>query len=141
MKYMTRRLMLLAGIAIVGASPLGAQRIDRLPARPAAPGQGREGLERQFRERFAEVVRRRLNLDDAQMRQLGQVNGRYERERMMLLREERQMRQALRSEVLAGDSADQAKVSELLNRALRIQRQRLDHGRALQLAPGSPRRL
>ena len=60
------------------------------------------------------------------MRQLGEVNNRYEQERMLLLRDERQMRQALRAEVLAGDSADQTKVAELLDRALRIQRQRLD---------------
>lgn len=90
------------------------------------PAQGRAGLERQFRERLAEVVRRRLDLNESQMRQLGAVNNRYERERMLLLRDERQMRQALRAEVLAGDSADQTKVAELLDRALRIQRQRLD---------------
>ena len=106
--------------------PLGAQRANRAQAQPGEPAEARAGLERQFRERFAEVVRRRLSLNDAQMQQLGQVNNRYERERMMLLREERQMRQALRQEVLAGDSAEQAKVAELLDRALRIQRQRLD---------------
>ena len=106
-------------------APAAAQRANRSPAQAGEPAQGR-ALERQFRERFAEVVRRRLNLNDSQMRQLGQVNDRYERQRMMLLREERQMRQALRAEVLAGDSADQARVGELLDRALTIQRQRLD---------------
>jgi|SRR5690242_8114218 hypothetical protein len=120
----------LASIAVAAAvlsSPATAQqRIDRVPGRAAQPGQDRAGLEQRLRERLAEVVRRRLNLNDAQMRQLGQVNDRYERERMMLLRQERQMRQQLRAEVLAGDSADQTKVSELLDRALRIQRQRLD---------------
>jgi hypothetical protein len=45
---------------------------------------------------------------------------------MQLSRAARPARQALRAEVLAGDSADQAKVSALLDRALRIQRQRLD---------------
>jgi periplasmic protein CpxP/Spy len=113
-------------VVIGAASTLHAQRVDRAPGRPGSPAQGREGLERQLRERFAEVVRRRLSLSDTQMRQLGQVNDRYERERMRLLREERQTRQALRAEVLAGDSANQTRVSELLDSALRIQRQRLD---------------
>lgn len=112
--------------SVIASAPLSAQRLDRAPARGAQPGQAREGLERQFRERLAEVVRRRLNLNDGQMRQLGTVNDRYERERMMLLRQERQMRQALRAEVLVGDSADQTKVAGLLDQALRIQRQRLD---------------
>jgi len=118
-------LRVVAAIAIA-ASPVVAQRAERMQAQPGIPGQGRAGLERQFRERLAEVVRRRLDLNETQMRQLGEVNNRYEQERMLLLRDERQMRQALRAEVLAGDSADQTKVAELLDRALRIQRQRLD---------------
>lgn len=106
---------------------LSAQRLDRQPARAREQRlpQG-EPLERQFRERLAEVVRRRLNLNDAQMRQLRQVNERVERERMQLLREERQVRVALRSEMLAPDSADQERVATLLDNTLRIQRRRLD---------------
>lgn len=127
MTLMSRRLWFVVASLLVAAAPAAAQRIDRLPARPGAQAQGgRDVLERQFRERLADVVRRRLNLNESQMRQLGQVNMRYERDRMMLLREERQMRQALRAEVLAGDSANQPRVAELLDRALRIQRQRLD---------------
>lgn len=83
-------------------------------------------LERQFRERFADVVQRRLKLTEPQMRQLGRVNEQFERDRMRLLRRERLMRQQLRAEVLAGDSADQSKVAGLLDEALEIQRQRLD---------------
>jgi Spy/CpxP family protein refolding chaperone len=109
----------------VNASPAHAQRVERAQAQPGgAPPGG--ALERQFRERFAEVVRRRLNLDDSQMQQLGQVNNRFERDRMMLLREERRARQALRAEVLAGDSANQTKVAGLLDELLTIQRRRLD---------------
>ncbi len=105
---------------------LSAQRVDPAPARVRAPAQEGGGLERQFRERLAEVVRRRLNLDDAQMRQLGQVNNRFERDRMILLRDERRVRQSLRAEVLAGDSANQSTVSDLLDQALKIQQRRLD---------------
>jgi periplasmic protein CpxP/Spy len=105
---------------------LSAQRVDPVPPRVGAPAQEGGGLERQFRERLAEVVRRRLNLDDAQMRQLGQVNNRFERDRMILLRDERRVRQSLRAEVLAGDSANQSRVSGLLDQALKIQQRRLD---------------
>ena len=127
MTLTSRRLWFVVASLLVAAAPAVAQRVERLPARPGAQAQGgRDGLERQFRERLADVVRRRLNLNESQMRQLGQVNTRYERERMMLLRDERQMRQALRAEVLAGDSANEPRVAELLDRALRIQRQRLD---------------
>jgi periplasmic protein CpxP/Spy len=123
---MLRGLLRMVGALAIVAFPLVAQRAERSPAQAGMPAQGRTGLARQFRERLAEVVRRRLNLNESQMRQLGVVNDRYERERMLLLRDERQMRQALRAEVLAGDSADQTKVAELLDRALRLQRQRLD---------------
>jgi len=106
---------------------LSAQRLDRQPARAREQGlPPGEPLERQFRERLAEVVRRRLNLNDVQMRQLRQVNERVERERMQLLREERQVRVALRTEMLAADSADQERVATLLDNTLRIQRRRLD---------------
>jgi Spy/CpxP family protein refolding chaperone len=115
----------LAVFLTMGGSQLPAQGVNRLQARPGAPAQER-GLEKQFRERLAEVVRRRLNLNDSQMQQLGQVNDRLERERIRLLRDERVARQALRAQVLAGDSADQPKVAGLLDQLLRIQRQRLD---------------
>jgi Spy/CpxP family protein refolding chaperone len=110
---------------ILAASPARAQRVNSVEAQPGAPAQGR-ALERQFRERFAEVVKRRLNLNETQMQQLGRVNDRFERDRMQLLRDERRARQALRAEVLAGDSADQKKVAGLLDELLTIQRRRLD---------------
>ena len=109
-----------------GTRDLGAQRLDRRATLPAEQPPGAPGLEQQFRERLAQVVKNRLNLDEAQMQQLRQVNARVERQRAQLLREERQVRMTLRSQVLAGDSADQARVAQLLDDALRIQRRRLD---------------
>ena len=111
---------------ILAVSPARAQRANAVEAQPGAPAQQGRALERQFRERFAEVVKRRLNLDETQMQQLGRVNDRFERDRVQLLREERRARQALRAEVLAGDSADQKKVAGLLDQMLTIQRRRLD---------------
>ena len=126
---MRRVLQLLTVMATLAVGPLAVAaqqpQPNRMQAQPGAPAEGR-ALERQFRERFADVVQRRLRLSNVQMRQLGQVNDRYERERMRLMRDERMMRQALRSEVLAGDSANQPRVAELLDEAMRIQRARLD---------------
>jgi len=108
-----------------------AQRPDRLQRQQQQQQRQLESgdqtpLARQFQVRLAEVVRRRLNLNDSQMQQLGQVNGRYERLRMQLLRRERQTRQDLRRQMAAGDSADQSRVADLLKEALHIQRERLD---------------
>jgi len=111
---------------VLWASPAPAQRVSGVESQPGVQAQQGPQLERQFRERFAEVVKRRLSLDDAQMQQLGRVNDRFERDRMQLLREERRTRQALRAEVLAGDSADQKKVAGLLDELLTIQRRRVD---------------
>lgn len=119
---------IVAAVAVAIASvtmPARAQRLERRPGRAAEAAQSRQGLERQFRERLAEVVRRQLELDDSQMVKLGSVNDRFERERMRLLRQERQVRMALRAEVLRRDSANQQKVSALLDDAMQIQRQRL----------------
>ena len=107
-------------------TPLHAQRVERVAPRPGAAGPQRPGLERQFRERLAEVVQRRLNLDDSQMRRLRQVNDKFEAQRMQLNRDERRVRQDLRAQVLSGDSANESRVADLLDQALRIQRQRLD---------------
>lgn len=117
---------IVATLVVAGTSPASAQRPNRLQRQPPG-GPGQQGaLELQFRQRLAEVVRRRLNLNDGQMRQLGQTNDKFERQRMQLLREERRARQALRAEVLAGDAADQTKVAGLIDQTFRIQRQRLD---------------
>ena len=129
-----RHLVGILGIMTSIAAAHGeAQRPDRLQRQQQQQQQQRQlesgdqtPLARQFQLRLAEVVRRRLNLNDSQMRQLGQVNGRYERQRMQLLRRERQTRQDLRRQMAAGDSADQSRVADLLKEAMQIQRERLD---------------
>ena len=95
--------------------PLGTTRESAVDEQPGASGAGRV-LELQFRQRLAEVVRRRLNLDDNQMRSSAKRTTSSRRQRMQLLREERRARQALRAEVLAGDAADQKKVAGLIDR-------------------------
>ena len=127
--------VVLAIVIAISPTPSEAQRADRLQQRQQQQQQQQRQLEsgdqtplaRQFQLRLAEVVRRRLNLNDSQMQQLGQVNGRYERQRMQLLRQERQTRQELRRQMAAGDSAgDQTRVDQLIKQTMRIQRERLE---------------
>ena len=91
-----------------------------------APTERRAELERAFRQRTAEVVRRQLKLDDNQMLHLQATNQEFDRQRMALVADERQTRRALRAEMLSGDAANQQKVGTLLDEMLRLQRRRID---------------
>lgn len=113
-----------ASIATV-AGHLGAQDVGtRGTVQQVAPQ--RAELEARFRERTAEIVRRRLQLNDDQMTRLRTANQQFDRQRMALLAEERQARQSLRAELVAGATADQQKVASLLDQLMRLQRRRLD---------------
>jgi len=108
-------------LALAGAAPaLGAQR-------PSAPPQGgnRQMLEQRVRERFATVVRQRVGLSDEQMRRLAEVNQRIEARRRTLVEQERDVRIGLRSEIMAGENANQQRVSQLIDQMLRVQRERV----------------
>lgn len=114
------------GILVAGASnPLAAQANAVQPQITQTPA-ARAELERRFRERTAQVVRRRLELNDDQMAKLQASNQQFDQKRMALVAEERQTRQALRAELMAGNGANQQKVNGLLDQLLRLQRRRLD---------------
>lgn len=102
------------------AGDAAAQRPD------GPPGPRREALERQLGERTAEVVQRRLGLEDEQMRRLQATNRQFQEQRMALFAREREARQALRREMAADDKADQSRVAQLLDQTLLLERQRLD---------------
>jgi periplasmic protein CpxP/Spy len=110
-------------IAFTGLAPLvtaqaqGRARGENIP---------RDLLEQRLRERTGEVVRRRLELNDAQMKQLQNANRQFEQQRSALVMREREIRRALREEVLSGDKANQEKVAQLLDQTMQLQRQRLD---------------
>ncbi len=86
----------------------------------------REALERRVRDRIAEEVQERLGLTEAQTTRLGATNRKFEEQRRLLLAEERAGRMALREQVLRGDSADQQRVSSLVDQLIAIQRKRID---------------
>ena len=118
----------LAAIAL--AAPAGAQQ------RPGAAGaagvqappapRDREELEKRVRENFAAEVKKRLELSDDQMTRLMAVNRRLDAERRELFQQERAARVSLRTELQAGDAANQARVGEVLDTLLRLQRRRLE---------------
>ncbi|HUQ19311.1 MAG TPA: hypothetical protein VM099_06825, partial [Gemmatimonadaceae bacterium] len=67
----------------------------------------RAELEQRVRDRIAQVVRRRLELNDDQMNKLSVANQQFDRQRTALVTEERQTRIALRGELAAGNGANQ----------------------------------
>ncbi|MDQ3674277.1 MAG: Spy/CpxP family protein refolding chaperone [Gemmatimonadota bacterium] len=90
---------------------------------PANPN--RAALERQLRERAAQVTRDRLGLNDAQMQQLQRVNARFAPQLSSIATQERDARRQLREQMVAGDAADQVRVSDLIDASLRLQKQRI----------------
>lgn len=122
----SRLLFALAAIATISAGPAplhGQGPGDSVGGRQLRPQ--RQELERRFRERSAEIVRRQLQLNDDQMSRLRAVNQLYEKQRMTLFTEERQSRQALRSE-LASSTPNQQKVAGLLDQLMGVSRRRFD---------------
>ena len=116
---MKRVLAIAVGALVAAAPPAAAQRPD------APRGGNRQQLEQRVRERFADVVRRRVGLSDDQMRKLAQISERFEGQRRTLVEQERDVRIGLRSEVMAGDKANSERVSQLLDQMVRVQRERV----------------
>lgn len=86
----------------------------------------RAALEARFQERLKGVMRQRLGLSDAQVDRLAEVNAKFETRRRTLIMSEREVRMGLRREIAADSAANNERVTELMDRALRLQRERLD---------------
>jgi Spy/CpxP family protein refolding chaperone len=118
------RLLIAVALTAAPFTPLHAQRAgDSLLGRPGGPA--RQELERRFRERSAEIVRRQLQLNDNQMSRLQGVNRQFETQRVALFAEERRARQALRAE-LTSTNPNQQKVATLLDQLMGVSRRRFD---------------
>jgi protein CpxP len=92
-------------------------------------GQGRQNrqqLEQNFRRRLANLLKTELRLTDDQMRQLSDVNQRFDVQRRDLMRREMQTRRGVRDEVVKGDSANAGRIEQLLADQFRIERERID---------------
>jgi hypothetical protein len=86
----------------------------------------RAQLEQRLRQRMGQVLKNRLGLNDAQMTKLQETNKRYDEKRRILVDQERDIRMSLRDEMLRPDSARQPQVGGLLDRMVKVQRQRVD---------------
>jgi hypothetical protein len=114
--------MVLAVGLSLAISPLEAQRMRA----GDQPPRDRAALEARFRERLKSVMQQRLGLNDAQIDRLADINARFEGRRRELYTAEREVRINLRNELAADSAANDERVSGLLDRALRLQRDRLD---------------
>ncbi len=85
----------------------------------------RPALDQQFRERVARLTKDRVGLTDAQMAQLEQSNARFAPQLIQIATQERETRRQLRQEMTAGGQPNQQKVSDLLDAAVRLQKQRI----------------
>jgi periplasmic protein CpxP/Spy len=92
----------------------GARPID---ARP---------MERRVQQAIAQTVRRQLSLDDDKMRQLQRTTAKFENERRLLLRDEREARQTLRLAIEDSTATDQSRIEQAMGRMIQIQRKRVD---------------
>lgn len=96
-----------------------------LGAQDTAARSDRDVMQRRFQERFGAVVKERLQLTDSQAVRLGETNRRFEEQRRTLLQQERDIRMSLRDELMS-QNQNQQRISELLDRAIRAQRQRVE---------------
>jgi hypothetical protein len=93
----------------------------------APPLGERTQLQRQVRQRFAQVVRKQLNLNDEQMQTLARVNAKYDRQRAEIVRDEGQARRGLKAAMEDSTAADQnARVEQQMNLLVQAQRRRAD---------------
>jgi len=111
-------LLLVSGVLVAQPGPGSGGRGGATPAQRAE-------LEARVRERMAEVVKTRLALTDDQTKKLGDVNRKYEERRRLLNDQERDVRMGIRDQMLA-DKPDEQKVGDLLDRMMRVQKQRFE---------------
>jgi len=108
------------GSAQGGGRPRGGER------QGGAGRMDRAQLEQRFRQRLATLLRNQLGLTDEGMRQLSDVNQRFDLQRRELNRREMMARRTVREEVLKGDSADNSRVEQLMKEQFKIEHERID---------------
>jgi Spy/CpxP family protein refolding chaperone len=91
------------------------------------PGPKQQALQKAVRQRFAAVVRTRLNLTDEQAQRLEATDQRFQRQRNQIGQEERASRQALAAALAdSTGTQDQAKISQYMDQLVQAQHKRAD---------------
>jgi len=129
-----RRTLMISLIVVCAARAASGQGSDRPaevvpPQRGAARGQdpNRAGLELQLRQNLARRARIELGLSPEQMVKLADVNRRFGVQQRAVDLRENQMRKALRQALLEAPTAEQdARVGDLNEQFMQLQRQHLD---------------
>lgn len=100
----------------------------RLKAQPPAeaPAVRRQQLEQQVRQSLWRVAKQRIGFTDDQMLRLERTSQRFDVRRRELAQAEKAQRVALRSQILADSSANQAAIASSLEKLHDVQRQRLE---------------
>ena len=129
MKTHALRLGLLSALLVV--SPLSVSEAQR--ARQGGGGERQEGaranrqqMEQRFRLRLATLLKTQLGLTDDGMRQLSEVNQRFDVQRRELNRRDMMNRRSQREEVLKQDSANAGRLEQLIAEHFKIERERID---------------
>jgi Spy/CpxP family protein refolding chaperone len=114
--------------ALLVVSPLSTGAAQRGGGeRQGGPGRmNRQQLEQNVRVRLSNLLRTQLGLNDDQMRQLSDVNQRFDQQRREMLRREMMTRRSLRDEVMKQDSANAGRIEQLLTEQFKIERERID---------------
>lgn len=86
----------------------------------------RQALAKQIRQRWQEVVRNRLGLNDVQMRQLQETTRHFNAQRQTLNQEERAIRGEMRDQVTGVTPTDDKHLAAMIDTVLDLQRQRLE---------------
>jgi hypothetical protein len=122
---MKLRIFVAGMIFIASSTAFSGVHAQQTPSRSDTAAR-RAMLEQRLRQRTGDAVKRRLQLTDDQMRRLQATNQQFEKQRTALVTRERDVRREMRQQIMAGDSANQNRVAELLEQVMQLERQRLD---------------
>ena len=100
------------------AQDAAAQAQDTSPQRKA--------LAQRIRQRWQQIVRDRLGLNDVQMRQLQETTRHFNAQRNTLNQQERAIRLEMRDQVTGATPTDDKHLAAMIDTVLDLQRQRLE---------------